>query len=252
MPAYDAFLLLSFGGPEGPDDVLPFLENVTRGRGVPAGAAGRGGRALPRLRRREPDQRPVQAAARSGRRRVRGRRHRPAALLGQQELAPVHRGHGAADERRRRAPARSRSSPPPTAPTPPAGSTWTTSTARSPPSAQAPPVSTRSGRTSTTPGFIEPFAASAEEALAGLPAGVQAGARLVFTAHSVPVGMAAASGSRVHRARPSPLPSAAGTRPSCGKPHGLSPNGCAVAPSRSTWSSRAAAARRACPGWNRT
>jgi ferrochelatase len=31
----DALLLLSFGGPEGPDDVLPFLENVTRGRGVP-------------------------------------------------------------------------------------------------------------------------------------------------------------------------------------------------------------------------
>ncbi|GGJ81443.1 ferrochelatase [Pilimelia anulata] len=33
--AYDAFLLLSFGGPEGPDDVLPFLRNVVRGRGVP-------------------------------------------------------------------------------------------------------------------------------------------------------------------------------------------------------------------------
>ena len=32
---YDAFLLVSFGGPEGPDDVLPFLENVTRGRGIP-------------------------------------------------------------------------------------------------------------------------------------------------------------------------------------------------------------------------
>ncbi len=31
----DAFLLLSFGGPNGPDDVLPFLRNVTRGRGVP-------------------------------------------------------------------------------------------------------------------------------------------------------------------------------------------------------------------------
>lgn len=31
----DALLLLSFGGPEGPDDVRPFLENVTRGRGVP-------------------------------------------------------------------------------------------------------------------------------------------------------------------------------------------------------------------------
>lgn len=33
---YDAFLLLSFGGPEHPDEVRPFLENVTRGRGVPA------------------------------------------------------------------------------------------------------------------------------------------------------------------------------------------------------------------------
>lgn len=33
--AYDAILLLSFGGPEGPADVIPFLENVTRGRGVP-------------------------------------------------------------------------------------------------------------------------------------------------------------------------------------------------------------------------
>jgi len=32
---YDALLLISFGGPEGPDDVVPFLENVTRGRGVP-------------------------------------------------------------------------------------------------------------------------------------------------------------------------------------------------------------------------
>ena len=33
--AFDAILLLSFGGPEAPADVLPFLENVTRGRGIP-------------------------------------------------------------------------------------------------------------------------------------------------------------------------------------------------------------------------
>lgn len=33
---YDALLLVSFGGPEGPDDVIPFLRNVTRGRDVPA------------------------------------------------------------------------------------------------------------------------------------------------------------------------------------------------------------------------
>ncbi len=32
---YDAVLLLSFGGPDGPDDVIPFLENVLRGRDVP-------------------------------------------------------------------------------------------------------------------------------------------------------------------------------------------------------------------------
>ncbi|MFE5776015.1 ferrochelatase [Brachybacterium sp. NPDC056505] len=32
---YDAVLLASFGGPEGQDDVMPFLRNVTRGRGIP-------------------------------------------------------------------------------------------------------------------------------------------------------------------------------------------------------------------------
>lgn len=32
---YDAILLLSFGGPERPEDVMPFLENVTRGRRIP-------------------------------------------------------------------------------------------------------------------------------------------------------------------------------------------------------------------------
>jgi ferrochelatase len=33
--SYDAVVLVSFGGPEQPADVLPFLQNVTRGRGVP-------------------------------------------------------------------------------------------------------------------------------------------------------------------------------------------------------------------------
>jgi ferrochelatase len=32
---YDAVLVMSFGGPEGPDDVMPFLENVARGRRIP-------------------------------------------------------------------------------------------------------------------------------------------------------------------------------------------------------------------------
>lgn len=34
-PPVDSVLLVGFGGPEGPDDVLPFMENVTRGRGIP-------------------------------------------------------------------------------------------------------------------------------------------------------------------------------------------------------------------------
>lgn len=32
---YDAIVLASFGGPEGQEDVIPFLRNVTRGRGIP-------------------------------------------------------------------------------------------------------------------------------------------------------------------------------------------------------------------------
>ncbi len=35
MSPFDAVLLLSFGGPEGPADVMPFLERVTAGRGIP-------------------------------------------------------------------------------------------------------------------------------------------------------------------------------------------------------------------------
>lgn len=35
-PGGEAFLLVSFGGPEGPDEVRPFLERVVSGRGVPA------------------------------------------------------------------------------------------------------------------------------------------------------------------------------------------------------------------------
>jgi ferrochelatase len=35
MSSYDALLVVSFGGPDGPGDVIPFLENVVRGRNVP-------------------------------------------------------------------------------------------------------------------------------------------------------------------------------------------------------------------------
>ena len=35
MPSYDGILVVGFGGPEGRDEVIPFLENVLRGRNVP-------------------------------------------------------------------------------------------------------------------------------------------------------------------------------------------------------------------------
>jgi ferrochelatase len=35
-PPYDAVLVVSFGGPEGPDQVVPFLKNVLKGRDVPS------------------------------------------------------------------------------------------------------------------------------------------------------------------------------------------------------------------------
>jgi ferrochelatase len=35
LAPYDAVLLLGFGGPEGPDEVMPFLRRVTAGRGIP-------------------------------------------------------------------------------------------------------------------------------------------------------------------------------------------------------------------------
>jgi len=35
MNKYDAILIVSFGGPEGRDEVIPFLENVLRGKNVP-------------------------------------------------------------------------------------------------------------------------------------------------------------------------------------------------------------------------
>src|ERR671912_976007 len=35
MPAFDAVMLVAFGGPPGPDEIGPFLDVVTRGRPIP-------------------------------------------------------------------------------------------------------------------------------------------------------------------------------------------------------------------------
>ena len=194
MPAYDAFLLLSFGGPEGPDDVLPFLENVTRGRGVPperlaevaehyharggvspinaqnrglleaiGGAFRDGGIDLP-LYWGNRNARPfIEDTVRQMK--ADGVRHAVAFVTSayssysacRQYLDDIVRAVAAVG-------------------------------------AGAPKID-KLRPYFNHPGFIEPFAAAVDAALAGLPQAAREGARLVFTAHSVPAGMAAASGS---------------------------------------------------------
>ncbi len=194
MPAYDAFLLLSFGGPEGPDDVLPFLENVTRGRGVPA-------------------QRLAEVAghyhACGGVSPINGQCRDLLKAVGAAFAAggidlPLYWGnrnwHPFIEDtvRQMRADGVERAVAFVTS----AYSSYSAcrqylddiDRAVAAVGAGAPRID-KIRPYFNHPGFIEPFAASVEAALAGLPAEAQAGARLVFTAHSVPLGMAAASGS---------------------------------------------------------
>jgi len=190
MPAYDAFLLLSFGGPEGPDDVLPFLENVTRGRGVPAARLAEvaehydaAGGVSPINGQCRDLLAAIEAAGMDLPAYWGNRNWRPFLTDTVRQMAADGVRHAVA---------------------------FVTSAYSSYSAcrqyrddieaavAAAGPGAPRIDKIRpyfNHPGFIEPFAASAEAALATLPADVRDGARLVFTAHSVPVGMAAASGS---------------------------------------------------------
>jgi protoporphyrin/coproporphyrin ferrochelatase len=204
MPAYDAFLLLSFGGPEGPADVLPFLANVTRGRGVPAERLAEvaehyhayGGVS------------PINAQCRD----------LLAAIAAAGVDLPLYWGNrnwhpfledtvlemARAGVRRALAFATSAYS------SYSACRQYLDDIDRA--VAAAGPAAPRIDKIRpyfNHPGFIEPFAASAEAALAMLPEDVSAAARLVFTAHSVPLGMAAASGSVAARTA---VPGAVGGR----------------------------------------
>jgi len=190
MPAYDAFLLLSFGGPEGPDDVLPFLGNVTEGRVVPA-------------------ERLAEVAehyyAAGGVSPINGQcRDLIAAIEAAGMDLPVYWGnrnwHPLLTDTVRQMAADGVEH----------AIAFGTSAYSSYSAcrqyrddieaavAAVGPTAPRIDKIRpyfNHPGFIEPFAASAEAALATLPPDVAGGARLVFTAHSVPAGMNAASGS---------------------------------------------------------
>jgi protoporphyrin/coproporphyrin ferrochelatase len=204
MPDYDAFLLLSFGGPEGPDDVLPFLENVTRGRGVPAERLAEvaahyhayGGvspinaqcrdmlGAIGDALREAGLGLPLYWGNRNWHPFIEDTVRQMKADGAQRAIAFVTSAYSSYSACRQylddidRAVAQAQTAAGPRAPG--SGNALRIDKIR--------PYFNH-------PGFIEPFAAGVEEALAGLPAAAQADARLVFTAHSVPIGMAAASGS---------------------------------------------------------
>jgi ferrochelatase len=194
MPAYDAFLLLSFGGPEGPDDVLPFLENVTRGRGVPrerlvevaehyhafGGVSPINAQCRDLLKAigtefaAEGVDLPLYWGNRNWQPYIEDTVRQMKADGVERAVAFVTSAYGSYSACRQYLDDIGRAV-----------------AAVGPGAPQIDKIRPYFNH----PGFIEPFAASVEAALAGLPAGAQAGARLVFTAHSVPVGMAASSGS---------------------------------------------------------
>ncbi len=187
MGSYDALLLVSFGGPERPDDVLPFLENVVRGRGVP------------RERLLE-----VEAHYRSfgGVSPINDRCRDLIAALRPEIDLPIYWGNRnwhpfledamrqmAADGVKRAA-----------AFITSAYSSYSScrqyldDIAGAAAAVDGAPSVVRLRHYYDHPGFIAAFADHTREALARLPEHLRGEARLVFTAHSIPTSMAAAAG----------------------------------------------------------
>jgi ferrochelatase len=200
MPAYDAFLLVSFGGPEGPEDVLPFLANVTRGRNVPPerlASVAEHYYAFGGISPINQQCRDLLAAVRAD-------------FAASGLDLPLYWGNRnwspylddtvreMTKDGVRRAVAFVTS----------AYSSFSScrqylddiERARAAVGPGAPRID-KIRRFFSHPGFIEPFAAHVDAALATLPAEVREDAHLVFTAHSIPLAMAEASGPAGHRGR---------------------------------------------------
>ncbi len=193
MADYDAFLLVSFGGPEGPDEVMPFLENVTRGRGVPparlAGVAEHyyavGGVSPINQQCRDllaaigkdfaaaGVDLPVYWGNRNWTPYLTGTVREMAAAGVRRALAFVTSAYGSYSSCRQYLDDIER--------------------ARAEAGPGAPEIH-KLRHFFNHPGFIEPFADATIRAVRSLPAAAQQQVPLVFTAHSVPTAMAAASG----------------------------------------------------------
>ena len=244
MTDYDAFLLVSFGGPEGPDDVMPFLENVTRGRGVPPArlaavaehyyAAG----GVSPINQQCRDllaaigkdfaaagvDLPVYWGNRNWTPYLADTVREMAAAGVGRALAFVTSAYGSYSSCRQYLDDIER--------------------ARAEAGPGAPEID-KLRHFFNHPGFIEPFADATIRAVRSLPAAAQQQVPLVFTAHSVPTAMAAASGPPPGGRYPAQL---ARRRP------GSSRTGSPRPPesTRGSWSTRAAAARPASRGSART
>ena len=200
-PGYDAVLLAGFGGPEGPDDVMPFLRNVTRGRGIPEERLVEVSHHYQALGGSSPINEQNRALRAALAAELATPRRRRAGAVGQPEL-------GALSGRRRRG-------GPPRRPGP-AARRWPRRRTRRYSSCRQYREdfgmalaghrsrrqrcgSTRCARTSTCPGFVAPFV----DGTVGGPAmplrrrvSEIAELEVVFTTHSIPLTMADTSGSR--------------------------------------------------------
>ena len=186
---FDAILVVAFGGPEGMDDVMPFLENVTRGRNIPRERLEEVAHHYARFGGVSPINAQNRALIAALRPELDAARDRPADLLRQPQLASVPGRHAARDARRRD----------------PAGARLLhqrlqlllelPAVPREHRRAQAAvgpdaPEVARTRMFYNHPGFVEANAEHVAAALAIVAEERRAGAHLAFTAHSIPPAMA--------------------------------------------------------------
>ncbi|GAB3810064.1 hypothetical protein GCM10027605_47100 [Micromonospora zhanjiangensis] len=237
--SYEAVVLVSFGGPERPEDVLPFLANVTRGRGVPPERLAEVAEHYQHFGGVSP---------------INQQNRDLLAALGADFAAngldlPIYWGNRnwhpmLADTVGRMRDDGVRSA-----------LAFVTSAyggysscrqyqediaaARAAVGADA-PVIDKIRQFWDHPGFVEPHADAVRHAAATLDPARRSTTRLVFTAHSIPTSMAATAGPTGGRyeaqLRETARLVAAAAAPTC----------------RTTWCGRAGPARRRCPGWSRT
>jgi protoporphyrin/coproporphyrin ferrochelatase len=193
MATNTAFLLVSFGGPEGPDDVMPFLRNVTAGRNVPDARLAQVAGHYQRFGGVSPINAQCRELIAAIERDFAARGIDLPVYWGNRNWRPylAEAIHAMRDDGITKAIAFATA----------AYSSYSScrqylddiARARATVGPGAPQV-LKIPPYYRHPGFIASFTDAARKALASLPIDVQGGAELVFTAHSIPESMAAASG----------------------------------------------------------